>query len=98
MTSDRKIFIDEAPGWLWRAIRAQYADARIDGDGNTLQLLALETGQANLHRPTNVGVCLGCLPDGTMPWPCRQAGHLLRRHRGEVGWRPHWDELIEGEA
>jgi hypothetical protein len=90
--SDRKIFGQEAPSWLWRAIQARRQDAIRDGDTHTRLLGDQDLDAAELHKPEASGRCRGCL--GMEQWPCRQARVLLRRHRGDVGWRPHWDEFI----
>jgi hypothetical protein len=102
MPSDRKIFTDEAPGWLWRAIQARRADALVDGDRHFLMMGNQDLGAAVTHRPGPDGNCLDLahvvVGAGPAPWPCRQATILLRRYRHDMGWRPHWDNLIEGDG
>lgn len=95
MATDKRIFIDESPAWLWRAIKIRLHGAE-QGDHLGQHLtLSQELEGAELHKPAPGGMCAGCLPADTVSWPCRWARHLLRQHRGEVGWRPHWGPFID---
>lgn len=95
---DRKIFGQEAPSWLKRAIRVCLHEAARDGSTGQQLAYVQELVTATAHAPTPDGICRGCLPVDTRPWPCHEARHLLRQHRGEAGWRPHWDQHIEGTS
>lgn len=91
------IHAEDFLGWLHRAIQIKRIEALDREDKQVIFLRLDELIIVAYHRPRlppaplSEQVC-NCCGD---PWPCKEILVLARDYRGQVAWRPHWDELLK---
>lgn len=83
--------------WLRWAIQIKREQNRKNQDGAALsdrrdELVIVASHLPRLRpAPASEQVCVCC----SNPWPCKQILITARDYRGQVGWPPHWDELLK---